>query len=239
VSGGKYDALFHFSKTGIELRAATGRTLLGGALYNHVLGLVAAPITDVTVDRLLAAFGASTALANRTDADAGTDADALIAGYASRRDDKASTTPGPYRKIRTALLTMKAAIPAGEKCRVELAAAVGTYLLEWERATYATAIYYLNAAALSAADPQKGPLTLQAYSQALGFIQSFKELPADKRKITDAQIDVLLDKTGAATPYRLVTNAGERALKLNEAIADVALYETFSPAEVESAKKDF
>lgn len=238
ASGGKYGT-FHFSKTGVDLRETTEKTLLGGALYNHVLGLVAAPITEATVDRLLAAFGASTAFANRTDADAGAEKDELIAEYASRRDDKSSASPGSYRKIKTALLTMKAAVPAGERCKADLDAAVATFLLEWERVTYATAVYYLNAAALAAADPQKGPQALHAYGEALGFVQSFKGLPADKRKITDAQIEALLTKIGATTPYKLVTNPGDRALGLNGAINDIALYEGFTPAEVEAFRKNF
>ena len=236
AEGGKYGD-HHFSKAGVDLRAAAPKVLLGGALYNHVLGLVAAPLTEATVDRLLAAFGASTALAGRTDADA--DAEELIAGYASQRDDKSSATPGPYRKIRTALLTMKAATAAGDKCNAERDAAVATFLSEWERTTYATAIYYLDQAALTAADPLKGSNALHAFGEALGFIESFKGLPAEKRKISDAQIDALLAKIGTATAYRLVTGAGDRALKLNEAINDIALYQGFTPAEVEAFRKSF
>lgn len=238
-AGGKYNQTYHFSKIGVDLREAAEKTLLGGALYNHVLGLVAAPITEATIDRLLAAFGASLSLANRTDADAGAEKDELIAEYASKRDDKSSPTPGPYRKIRTALLTMKAAVAGGEKCKTELEAGVATFLSEWERSTYATAVYYLNAAALAAADPQKGAQALHAYAEALGLIQSFKGLPAAKRKITDAQIDALLTKIGATTAYKLVTNPGDRALALNGAINDIALYEGFSSVEVEAFRKNF
>lgn len=236
--GGKYGD-HHFSKTGVDLRAAAPKVLLGGALYNHVLGLVAAPVTEATVDRLLAAFGASTALAGRTDADAGAEADELIAGYASQRDDKSSAAPGPYRKVRTALLTMKAATAAGDKCNAERDAAVATFLSEWERATYATAIHYLDEAARTAADPLKGSNALHAFGEALGFIESFKGLPAEKRRITDPQIDALLTKIGTATAYKLVTGAGDRALKLNEAINDIALYQGFTPAEVEAFRKSF
>lgn len=229
----------HFSRTGVDLGAAAPKVLLGGALYNHVLGLVAAPVTEATVDRLLAAFGASTALAGRTDADAGAEADTLLAAYASQRDDRSSETPGSYRKIRTALLTMKAAAAAGEKCNAERDAAVAAFLLEWERATYATAIHYLDLAARTAVDPLKGPDALHAFGEALGFIESFKELPAERRKITDAQIDALLTKIGAETAYKLVTGAGDRVVKLNEAISDVALYEGFTPAEIEAFRRSF
>lgn len=237
LAGGKYDALFYLSKTGVDLRAAGQKTLLGGALYNHVVGLAAGTVTEAVVDRFLAAFGASRALANRTDADAGSDTDTLIAEFASRRDDKSSATPGPYRKIKTALLTMKAAAAGGEKCKPDLDAAVATFLLEWERATYASAIFYLNDAAVSALDPGKGPQALHSYGQALGFIQSFKG--ASKRKITDDQIDALILKIGAATPHKLVTSVGVRTAELKDAIVDIQAYEEFLANEVESFKKDF
>jgi hypothetical protein len=238
ASGGKYGN-YHFSATGVDLREAAQKTLLGGALFNRVLGLIASPVTEATADSLLAAFGASPTVIDGRDPEAGADANKLIAEYASRRDDKASAAPGPYRKIRTALLTMKAAIVAGPRCNADRDAAIATFLSEWERTTYATAIFYLNSAALAAADPQKKPQALHSFGEALGFIQSFKGLPTEKRKILDSQIDALLTKIGADSPYKLVTAAGDRALKLNEAINDIALYEGFTPAEVEAFRKNF
>lgn len=237
ATGGKYDDTFYFSATGLDLREVTDKTLLGGALYNHALGIIAQQISnEAAIDRLLAVFGATTALSNRTDLDGGADEDRAIAAYASRRDG-ASTTDGPYRRIKSALLTMKAAVAGGEKCKADLDTAVGTYLLEWERTTYASAIFYLNAAVTAAADPQKGPLALRAYGQALGFIQSFRGLPADKRKITDSQIDALATKIGATTPFKLVISPGSRAPLLSEAMSDIALYEGFTTTEVESFKQ--
>ncbi|NVL83610.1 hypothetical protein, partial [Escherichia coli] len=95
--------------------------ILDGSLYTYAVSLTAGPITEATVDKLVAVFGATTKFANRTDADAGPDEkDELIAEYASRRDNKASQTPGPYRKIRNALLVAKAAASNTEKCRAEL-----------------------------------------------------------------------------------------------------------------------
>lgn len=233
ATGGKYENTFTFSATGVDLRAATEKALLGGALYNHVLGIVAAPITEASVDRLVAAFGATPAFAGGSD-------DKLIAEHASKRDDKTQTTVlGPYRKIRNALLNMKAAAAAPDKCKADLDAAVASLLLEWERATYASAIYALSSASTAAADPTKGPAALHFYGDALGFVQSFKGVPQEKRKITDAQIDVLVGKMAPTTAWKLVTNAGDRALKLSETINDIALYEGFQTAEVEAFKKSF
>ena len=233
-SGGKYgDAIF--DATGIHLRAATERTLLGGAFYNHVLGLVASPITDATIDKLVAAFGASPTFANRTGPDAGADADRLIAERASRLEAAMSPAPGPYSTMKGALLRMKAAVKGGESCKADLDEAVTTFLAEWERTTYASAISSLSAAVSSAANPTAGATTLHAFGDAVGFVQSFRGV--GRRKITDVQIDAVLTKVGADTAFKLVTSPGDRSLKLNEAINDIQLYEGFSPAEVEAFKK--
>ena len=239
ASGGKLDGKFIVDAVGLDLRAATEKTLLGGALYNHVVGVVASPMSEATVDKLVAAFGASPTFANRSDvtvdADAGVDVDRLLASHASRLDGTSAEIPGPYRRMKTALLRMKAAAKGGESCRADLDESITTFLVEWERTTYGAAIFFLSAAASSAADPTAQASTLHAYGEALGFIQSFKGV--SRRKITDAQIDALLVKIGAADPYRLLTSAGDRSLKLNEAINDIALYQGFTPAEVQAFRQ--
>lgn len=236
ASGGKYGD-YYFSPKGIHLRAGVEKTLLGGAVYNRVLSLVASPVTEATGDSLVAAFGTTpTVLDGREDAG---DGNKGLAAYALDRDDKTSPVASQYRRIRAALLTMKGAIAGGSKCDADRDAAVATFLREWERTSFGTAIYFLSSAADTAADPQKGPQALSALSEAIGFIQGFKGLPAERRKITDAQIDTLLAKIGADTAYKLVTAPGDRALKLKEAINDIALYEELKPEEVEAFKKDF
>ncbi len=239
ASGGKYDGTFIFGPTGVDLREGVQKLLLTGAFYNHVLGIVAAPMTDASVDRLLAAFGASTSLANRTDGDAGDQADELVAEYASRRDDDTAPT-GTYRKMKNALLTMKAAVPAGEKCKKEVDDAIAVYLAEWEKVSLATAIYYLNASVTNAA-AAKSTSALHGFGEALGFIQGWKAVPADKRKITDAQVDGLLEKIGATSPYKLVLPSYQalRVISINSAINDIATIYGFSAAEVEAFKKNF
>jgi hypothetical protein len=240
-NGGKYEAANIFSATGVDLREGVAKILLGGALYNHALALSTGPITEATVDRLLAVFGATTKLANRTDADAGADEkDELVAEYAARRDSKTGTTLGPYRKIKGALLVAKAAAAGGEKCRADLDAALKVYFLEWEKASYLTVIFYLNAAATNAsANPVKGPAALHGFGEAAGFLQSFKGIPQDRRKITDAQIDKLLDEVGAATPYKLITNTAERLVAFNGAFQEIGAIYGLTQTDIEEAKKTY
>jgi hypothetical protein len=239
--GGKYENLNIFSATGVDLREGTLKIILGGALYNHALALSGGPITEATVDRLLAVFGATTKFAHRTDADAGADEkDELIAEYASRRDNLASTTLGPYRKIRGALLVAKAAAAGGDKCRADLDAALAVYRLEWEKASLATVIYYLNAAATNAlAAPVKGPQALHGFGEALGFIQCFKGIPQDRRKITDVQIDALFTLVGGDTPYQLLTRTGERVVAFNTAFQQIGAFYGMTQTDIEDAKKAY
>lgn len=241
ATGGKYENANIFSATGVDLREGTMKLILGGALYNHALALAGGPITEATVDRLLAIYGATPKFAHRTDNDAGADEkDELVAEYAARRDNLASPTLGPYRKIKNALLVMKAAAAGGDKCRADLDAALAIYRLEWEKASYATVIFYLNAAATNAlAAPVKGPQALHGFGEALGFIQSFKGIPQDRRKITDVQIDALFARVGGDKPYELITRTGERVVAFNTAFQEVGAIYGMTQTDIEDAKKAY
>ncbi len=235
--GGKYDNASIVNAVGVDLREATEKVLINGAIYNYALALAGGAITEATVDRLLVLYGATPALLNATDG--GLDANELIAEYSSKRDSKMGP-PGAYRKIRTALLIMKAAAANGDKCRADFDSAVKIFFLEWEKTSFATVIYYLNQAATSAtAIPSQGQLALHAYGEALGFAQSFKGVPQDRRKITDVQIDAILQRIGATTPYQLVTRTGERVVAFNTAFQEIGAIYGMTQTDIEDAKKAY
>ncbi len=242
-SGGRYNNADIVSAVGLSLREVIAKTLLGGSLYNHALALSTGAVTEATVDRLLAVYGATTKLANRSEADTSPNAgdkDDLLAAYAARRDTKTGTPLGPYRKIKGALLVAKAAAAGGEKCRADLDAALGVYFREWERASYLTALFSLNAAATSAsANPVKGADALRAFGEALGFLQSFKGIPQDRRLITDAQIDKLLQVVGFATPYQLLTRTSARMVAFNSGYQEIGAVYGLTQTEIEDAKKAY
>lgn len=239
-TGGTFENANIFSAVGVDLREGILKNLLGGALYNHALAIAGGPITEATIDRLVVVFGATPKFANRTDDDAGDDLDELVAEYASKRDDKSSPNLGSYRKVRGALLVAKAAAGGGEKCRAELDGALKIYFLEWEKASYLTAIYYLNEAATSATgNPVKGPAALHGFGEAQGFIQSFRGIPQDRRKITDVQIDALLARVGGATPYQLVTRTSDRVVAFNTAFQDIGAIYGLTQTQIEDAKKEY
>ena len=229
-TGGKYGGAEIVGSTGTALRAATLATLIGGALYNHALVVASGPVTEATVDRFVAIWGATPKLANSTDDDK------LLAAYASQRDDKSQPTPGSYRRMKNALLSAKIAAANVDKCKADLDASITVFLAEWERTTYATAIYFLNdAAAKALAQPPNGPVALQSLGTALGLVQGFKGIATDRRKITDAQIDDIVSSIG--TPYLLVAHTSDRVPKMVEAIQKITNVYAFTQAEVDAFER--
>jgi len=241
ASGGVFEDKYIVSSAGVDLRETTAKTLLGGALYNYALTLAAGPRSEALVDRLLVLFGATQKLANRTDADAGADEkDELVAEYASRRDNKVGPLPGPYRKIKQALLEAKAAAAAGEPCRADLDAALNVYFREWERTSFLTAIYYLYTAGVRAtANPVQGAGALHAFGEAVGFIQGFRGIAQDRRIVTDAQITELLELIGAETPYKLLTNPAQQTTAFATSFIKIGQIYGLSSLDIEEAKKAY
>lgn len=239
--GGKFENASIVSPIGFHLREGIRANLVGGALYNYALSIAGGPLTEATIDRFVVLFGLSPRAAGGTDGGAGEgDKDDLAAEYASKRDDKGSSKLGPYRKVRGALLVAKAAAAGGEKCRADLDSALATYFREWERASYLTVIYFLHQAATYAqAAPVKGPQALQSFGEALGIIQSFRGIPQDRRKITDNQIDALLQRVGASAPYQLLTRTSERVVAFNTAFQDVGVIFDLTQTDIENAKKAY
>ncbi len=235
-AGGKYDNASIVNPIGVNLREATEKVLLDGSLYNYALQLASGVVTEATVDRLVAIYGATPKFANSAD-DAGADTDTLIAEYAANRDNKTGA-PGHYRRIARALLVAKTAAAAGGMCQSDLDSALKIFFLEWEKTAYSSAIYFLNQASTNAvAIPQKGDPALSAYGAALGFIESFKGIPQDRRLITDVQIDGLLTRIGADKPYRLVTQSGDVVSAFSTAYQEIGGIYGFTQTEIEDSKK--
>jgi hypothetical protein len=189
-------------------------------------------VTEATVDRFLAIWGATPKLANST-----TD-DTLVAALASQRDDKSQAAPGAYRRMKNALLAAKVAAANVDKCKADLDAAVKVFLAEWERTTYASAIYYINDAAAKALTvPPNGPVALDSLGAALGLVQGFKGIATDRRTITDAQIDDIVSTIG--TPYLLVAHTSDRVPMMIEAIHKIQNVYAFTDADVSAFERVF
>lgn len=241
ATGGQYGKWI-VNARGIDLRQAMEKGSYSAAFYNHAVNVIAQGVTPVAVDRLVAAFGAHPSFPN--DPAAAQNPDVNAASYAARRDSKKPESPGPYQRAKAALIKAKvlSSVPA---CAAERDAAVTAFLLEWEKSTFATAIFYLNdllQVKLGGASPDM-PAAMHAYGEIIGFVAGWKTLPADKRKVTDAQVDALLTKLLSppdlpSTGYKLVTDTAGQLAALQGAITDIAGIYGFSAAEVESFKKN-
>jgi hypothetical protein len=241
--GGRYGSWI-FTPTGIDLRQQVEKGLFAAMFYRHILTLLDGPITEVTIDRLVAAYGTTPAFPKNDlgpTADGGVAApDALTALYAKRREPR-DATAGLYTNIKRALITAKAAVARGAECNADRDAALATFKLEYERALAATCINYLQGAAtkMGAASPTQADLAsaLHAHGEAVAFMHGFRTLPANGRKITDAQIDDYLSTLNApanapATAHRFVTDTGLELAKLTQAINKLAQIYGFSSQEV-------
>lgn len=250
ASGGFYGR-FAYDGSLIDLKQGIEKGTFTAGFFNHATGIVAAGgLTEASTDRLLAAWGAHPSFQNsHVENDAGTTSanrDINSAGYAARRTKK-DGTPGPYTRAKAALIKAKAAIAAGSKCNADRDAALKDFFLEWEKATYATVVFYFSEIVTKLGTP---PLTSDAtawtgifhsHGECIGFLGGFKQTPQAYRKITDAQIDGLLSKAlvpegGAAKIVELKTNTAASVISLNGVLADIKTIYGFTDEEMTSFK---
>lgn len=249
-SGGFYGR-YGYDGSMVDLRQAIEKGTYTAGFFNHAAGIVTAGnLTEASIDRLIAAWGAHPSFQNsHVGNDAGTTAanrDINSAGYAARRTPKDGKT-GPYVRAKAALIKAKAAIVAGAACNTERDQALKDFFLEWEKATYATVVFYFSDIVTKLASP---PLTkdatawtnlFHAHGESIGFIGGFKSTPQASRKITDAQIGGLLSKAlvpegAAAKIVELKTNTNATVLSLNGVLADIKTIYAFSDEEMTSFK---
>ena len=215
-------------------------------MYNHLLTLAAGPITEATVDRMISIYGASPAFPNTSTAANTPTPDAFIAVYAARRDKNDGS--GIYTHIKNDFLKLQAAVKAGEKYTAERDQAVASLKLNIEKAVMATVIHYIHTgiAKLSATAPTPTIIAngLHDFSEAIGFTYGFKAIPQLERKITDAQIDQILNylnaPAGGATSLNLFVSNG--AGELPDASTAKNLVQSiygFTNAEVEDFKQNW
>jgi hypothetical protein len=232
---------FVFDPTGIDLRQVIEKGTISAAFYNQAQSLIASgAVTVGTVDRLIAAFGAHPSFPNNAGAQQNRDVNA--AANASLRDSKLASDPGPYQRIRTALITAKAAIEAGPRCDGDRDAALKTFLAQWERSNYATVIHDLHDVIAKLATPDAA--VFRTLGEAVGLAAGFKTIPQERRIITDVQIDSLLEKLFAregapAEIYKLKTSSIAAASQLQQAITDIQQIYGFTSADLEAFKKNF
>lgn len=252
--GGRYGS-YIFSSQGIDLRQGVEKGAFHAVFFNHAWSLRDEPFDLTRLDRLLASYGAHPTFpgdSETTDPAVQPNPDRIGAQYAERRSPKDPadssqpldpSAPGPYFRIADAFRAAQAALQVGDECDAELEAAIDTIFAEWERAMFATVVYYLNDAyiKLTIDNPTLDQLAggLHGFGEVVGFVHGWKGLPADARTISDEEVDALLELLGAPTTgdvlaYQLLTDSATAAPRLLDGIAYVASVYGFTPAELES-----
>jgi len=192
----------------LELEQVVEKGLFAAAMYNHAVSLISAGnITEATIDKLVEIYGAKPGFGNN-ERNSDPNRDRFSAQYAARRSDSANAN-SIYAQIKRNLITAKAAVKAGSAFNQLRDQALADFKLNWEKALAATVINYCHStlAGLTAPNRDDGIVTsaMHAYGEAVGFLSGWRAVPASQRRITDAQIDELLDLLRA--PYNQTANA--------------------------------
>jgi hypothetical protein len=241
--GGVYGG-YLFDENGVEIEQLVEKGQFGATLYNHAVELMSGTITSATVDQLLAVFGAKPQFANSgsNTVDASI-RDVAIANYAARRDKNDGT--GLYSQIKREFIKLQVYVKAGEDYNVERNEALEKIQLLWEKINAATVINYCHSpiAALSGTNPTDAQIggALHAIAEGIGFIHGFKTINPSFRKITDAQIDNVLElmnapANGVATTYRFATSPATELQKLQQVITTLQSIYGFTNQEIEDFK---
>ncbi len=244
--GGVYGG-YLFDEYGVEMEQLVEKGQFNATLYNHAVKLMSGPVTAQTVDQLVAIFGAKPAFANSGSNNvAAENRDLAMANYGARRDK--NDGKGMYAQIKTAFITLQAAVKAGNQYEEERDKALADIRLLWEKINAATVINYCHTpiSRLSATNPTESEIgaALHAIGEGIGFIHGFKNIDPQYRKITDAEIDQALallnaPATGNAAVYKFATDPASELPKLQQLIAQLQGIYGFSNQEIEDFKTNW
>jgi hypothetical protein len=194
TEGGVYGARL-FNRRAKETLQEIEKGLFEAAMYNHFITLTEGNIDVAAVDKMVAIYGAHPNFPNTNTAANTTTPDQFIALYAARRDKNDGS--GLYTKTRDQFIRLRAAVAAGSAFNEDRDAAIAELKLLMEKAIMATTIHYGHTALskLSQTNPPATTISggLHDLGEAVGFVHGFKSVPQQHRRITDAQIDAVLE----------------------------------------------
>lgn len=244
--GGVYGG-YLFDEYGVEIEQIIEKGQFNATLYNHATKIMSSPITLASVDQLLAIFGAKPEFANSGSNNVSAEIrDQAMANYGARRDKNDGN--GMYSQIKTAFITLQAAVKQGSSFNAEKDKALKDIQLLWEKINAATIINYCHSpiSALSQTNPSESQIggALHAVGEGIGFIQGFKTINPQYRKITDSEIDEILSLFNApdnanASVYKFATESAVELPKLQQAISKLQSIYGFSNQEIEEFKTNW
>jgi hypothetical protein len=211
TEGGVYGARL-FNRRAKETLQEIEKGLFEAAFYNYFINLTQGTIDVAAVDRMVAIYGAHPNFPNTNTAANTSTPDQFIALYAARRDKNDGN--GLYTKTRDQFIRLRAAVAAGSAFNEDRDAAIANLKLLIEKSIMATAANYGITGQMKLSSTAPAPLVISGglhdLGEAVGFIHGFKSVPQQHRRITDAQIDELLELLLAPAgtegeQYRFVT----------------------------------
>lgn len=244
--GGVYGA-YLFDENGLELEQLVEKGLFGALNYYQAVQLMNGPINQQALNQMLALFGAHASFPNTPSPSKTAHPDVYMANYAARRSD-INDENSLYNRIKKAFITAQAAMNAGDNYLAERNLALADIRLNWEKANAATIINYCHSVVSTLSqtaptDAQKAS-ALHAYSECVGFLHGWRQLPADSKRISDTQIDEILSLMLAApgnTPesYKLITESLTYLPNIQQVITRLQAIYGFTNAEVEGFRNNW
>ncbi len=247
ISGnGGFFGGYLFDENGLEFEQLIEKGQFGSVLYNHAVSLLSGEVKAETVDRVIAIFGANPTFPNTPTASKTAQPDRLMANYAARRDK--NDGKGFYIQIKNAFLKLQAAVKGGTNYTKERDEAIADIKLTWEKVNAATIINYCHAVTTTLSkttttDAEKGA-ALHAYGECVGFTHGWRTISPPNKKITDAQIDEILDllnapASGTPTSFKFITEPVTQLPRLAQVISKLKALYAFTDADIEDFRKNW
>lgn len=190
-SGGVYDGRL-YDAYGRDLKEFVEKGLFTSVLYYQALQLMNGTVTQATVDKIVALYGANPSFTNGSTTAA--DRDVFVAGYAARRDKNDGN--GLYSQFKKSALKAKAAAADPSKYGTQLSEALATMRILWEKAMMATAINYaystigaLTSTNLTDSSRSAG---MHTYGECAGIVDGYQSVNSSDRIASAGNIQLML-----------------------------------------------
>lgn len=242
--GGVYEG-YLFNENGLELEQVVEKGLFAAAMYQYATEILDGEHDETTADRVVALFGAHPNFSNSDNASLA-HPDAFSAKYTARRDKNDGT--GMYDIMQQNFTVLQTAIRVGDDLQGEKETAIASIKSTREKAIFATVINYLHSAIskLSNTNPTDADKAsaLHAYSEVVGFVHGWRDIPSSQKTISDNEIEELLvilnaPYDAAATAYTFATDPVNELPKMTQAIDKVQGIYGFTDQEIQDFKENW
>ncbi|MFM8771753.1 MAG: hypothetical protein ACKOE4_07000 [Candidatus Kapaibacterium sp.] len=193
-AGGLYGG-YVFTEHGLDMAEVIVKCLFSAVFYHQAETITRSPLTKESLHKFLSLYGASPRFANSDNATISPDV--LVAGYCARRDQ--NDGKGLYSRIRLEFIKAQSAV--NENNATQATASAKNILQLWERSQMATVVNYIYATVegLSASNVTDSlrAKAMHAYGECVGILTGWRFIEEQRRQITTAQIDELLNLLSA------------------------------------------